>query len=120
MQFRTPARLTASCVLALSVVVGATATTASAASAAVGSSACTTSVKLNTDVSTTVRFRTGPGTNYSATGQLPTGTKVYWACNKGSSGSSSSWGYVKVKSGAHKNKSGWVARIYINTPMQLN
>lgn len=119
MNARTPARLTVTTMLALSVVAGVTATTASAASPAVGASACTTSVKLNTDVNTTVRFRTGPGTKYVATGQLAKGTKVYWACNKGSTGSAKSWGLVKVKSGAHKNKIGWVARTYINTPMQF-
>lgn len=117
----TPARLAASSMLALSVVAGVTATTtstASAATATVGSRACTESVGLNTTVSTTVKFRTGPGTKYLAKGQLPKGTRVYWACNKGSTGSAKSWGYVKVKSGVHKNKSGWVARTYINTPMQ--
>jgi hypothetical protein len=117
----TPARLAASSMLALSVVAGVTATTASTASAAtatVGSRACNHSVKLNTDVSTTVKFRTGPGTKYLAKGQLPTGTKVFWSCNKGSTGSAKSWGYVKVKSGVHAGKWGWVARTYINTPMQ--
>lgn len=118
MDLRTPARLTAASILALSVVAGAAATNASAASATVGRSACTTSVGLNTDTNATVRFRTGPGTKYLATGQLSKGTKVYWSCNKGSTGSGRSWGYVKVKNGAHKNKWGWVARTYINTPMQ--
>ncbi|CAM5703544.1 hypothetical protein SALBM311S_00633 [Streptomyces alboniger] len=122
MTLRTPARLAAAAVLALSVTAGvaATATTASAAPSKVGRSACTESVKLNTTVSTTVRFRTGPGTKYTGTGQLAKNTRVYWDCNKGSTGSGKSWGYVKVKSGVHKGETGWVARIYINTPMQLD
>jgi uncharacterized protein YraI len=116
----TTGRVIASATLALSVTAGAMATTASAAPAAVGKSACTESVKLNTTVSENVRFRPGPGTKYAATGQLSKGTGVYWACNKGSTGSDKSWGFVKVKTGAHKGKTGWVARTYINTPMQLD
>lgn len=120
MQFRTSARLAASATLALAVAAGLTVTTASTASAAVGRSACTETVKLNTDVSAAVRFRPGPGTKYAATGQLNKGTRVYWSCNKGSTGSDKSWGYVQVKSGSHKGAWGWVARTYINTPMQTD
>ncbi|WP_327359595.1 hypothetical protein [Streptomyces sp. NBC_01304] len=123
MNLRTPARLATSGLLALSVAAGATAattSTASAASGSVGRSACTESVDLYTDVSTTVKFRKGPGTKYVAKGQLSKRTKVYWDCNKGRTGSGKSWGYVKVLSGAHKGERGWVFRNYINTPMQLD
>lgn len=116
----TTGRVIASATVALSVTVGVTAATTTTAAAAVGKSACTESVKLNTTVSETVRFRPGPGTKYAATGQLSKNTGVYWDCNKGSTGSSKSWGFVKVKTGVHKGKTGWVARTYINTPMQLD
>ena len=99
---------------------GAVATASTANAATVGSGACTHQIKLNTDVYTTVKFRTGPGTGYTATGQLSKGTDVYWQCNKGDNGKPGAWGYVTVKSGAHKGKKGWVAAQYINVPMQLD
>ncbi|MFI6113304.1 hypothetical protein [Kitasatospora sp. NPDC051164] len=99
---------------------GAVATASTASAATVGSGACTHQIKINTDVYTTVKFRTGPGTGYTATGQLSTGTDVYWQCNKGSNGKPGAWGYVTVKSGAHKGQKGWVAAQYINVPMQLD
>lgn len=123
MNLRTPARLTTSGLLALSVVAGVTATTTSPASAVVstvGTKACTEWARLNTTVSATVKLRSGPGTKYVAMRQLAKNTKVYWSCTRGLSGSGKSWGHVLVKSGANKGKSGWVARRYINTPMQLS
>ncbi|MEU9168593.1 hypothetical protein AB0D34_12480 [Streptomyces sp. NPDC048420] len=122
MKLHTPARLATSGLLALSVAAGMTvaATSTATAASSVGKKACTTSVGLNTTVSTTVRLRTGPGTKYLAKGQLAKNTRVYWSCNRGSTGSGTSWGYVLVKSGANKGKSGWVYRTYINTPMQLD
>ncbi|MFF9819846.1 SH3 domain-containing protein [Streptomyces sp. NPDC014006] len=123
MKFRAPARLAVSAALALSAAAGMTAATApaaSAASATVGASACTEKIKLDTTVNAAVRFHTGPGTSYTATGQLNKGTGVYWSCNKGSAGSSKSWGYVKVYTGAHKGQWGWVSRPYIDTPMQTD
>lgn len=99
---------------------GAVATASTASAATVGSGSCTHQIKINTDVYTTVKFRTGPGTKYTATGQLSKGTRVYWQCNKGDNGKPSAWGYVKVTSGAHKGKTGWVAAQYINVPMQLD
>ncbi|MGW0844269.1 hypothetical protein ACWD26_29845 [Streptomyces sp. NPDC002787] len=120
MKFRTTGRLIASATLALSVTAGAMATTASAAPAAVGKSACNKSVKLDTRVSATVKFRTGPGTKYTAKGQLAEDTRVYWACNRGSTGSDKSWSYLKVKNGAHKGKWGWVSQRYVPVPMQLD
>ncbi|MFE2322170.1 hypothetical protein ACFXC8_56175 [Streptomyces sp. NPDC059441] len=120
MKLRTPARLAASAALALSVAAGATVATAATASAAVGKSACTESVKLATTTTTTVKFRTGPGTKYTAKGQLSTNTSGYWACNKGSTGSSKSWGYIQVKSGAHKGEWGWVSSRYLTVPMNLD
>ncbi|WP_030965975.1 SH3 domain-containing protein [Streptomyces sp. NRRL S-378] len=103
------------------LLLGGALTTASTASAAtIGSGACTHQIKINTDVYTAVNFRTGPGTGYTATGLLSKGTDVYWQCNKGSNGKPGAWGYVTVKSGAHKGKKGWVAAQYINVPMQLD
>lgn len=102
------------------LLLGGAVATASASAATVGSGACTHQIKLNTDVYTTVKFRTGPGTGYTATGQLSKGTDVYWQCNKGDNGKPGAWGYVTVKSGAHKGKKGWVAAQYINVPMQLD
>lgn len=99
---------------------GAVATASTASAATVGAGACTHQIRLSTDVYTTVKFRTGPGTGYAATGQLSKGTDVYWQCNKGSNGKPGAWGYVTVKSGAHKSKKGWVAAQYITVPMQLD
>ncbi|MFI6688379.1 SH3 domain-containing protein [Streptomyces sp. NPDC050485] len=99
---------------------GAVATASTASAATLGSGACTHQIKIDTDVYTTVNFRTGPGTGYTATGQLSPGTRVYWQCNKGSNGEPGAWGYVTVTSGAHKGEQGWVAAQYINVPMQLD
>ncbi|MER6443750.1 SH3 domain-containing protein [Streptomyces venezuelae] len=99
---------------------GALATASTASAASIGSGACTHQIKINTDVDTAVNFRTGPGTGYTATGLLSKGTDVYWQCNKGDNGKPGAWGYVTVKSGAHKGKKGWVAAQYINVPMQLD
>jgi hypothetical protein len=122
MKLHAPARLAASGLLAVSVAAGMTVTATSTASAAssVGKQACTESVGLATTVSTTVKLRTGPGTKYLAKGQLSKNTRVYWSCNRGSTGSGKSWGYVLVKSGPNKGTSGWVYRTYINTPMNLD
>lgn len=49
---------------------------ATASAATVGSGACTHQIKINTDVYTAVKFRTDPGTGYTATGQLSKGTDV--------------------------------------------
>ncbi|MEV7590525.1 SH3 domain-containing protein [Streptomyces sp. NPDC089922] len=103
------------------LLLGGSVVAASSASAAtIGSGACTHQIKINTDVYTAVNFRTGPGTGYTATGLLAKGTDVYWQCNKGDNGKPGAWGYVTVKSGAHKGKKGWVAAQYINVPMQLD
>jgi hypothetical protein len=123
MNLHTPARLATSGLLALSVVAGATAATAlpaSAAASSVGKKACTQSVKLNTRVSATVKFRTGPGVKWLAKGQLAEDTRVYWACNRGSTGSNASWSYVKVENGVHAGKVGWVSKRYVPVPMQLS
>ncbi|MFF7166853.1 hypothetical protein ACFZBP_36650 [Streptomyces sp. NPDC008086] len=123
MNLHTPARLATAGLLALSVAAGATAATtlpASAAASSVGTKACTEWVHLKTTVSATVKLRSGPGTKYVAIKQLSKDTKVYWDCNRGSTGSGKSWGHVQVKSGVNKGKTGWVARTYINTPMQLS
>ncbi|MET8582233.1 hypothetical protein ABZX39_15290 [Streptomyces collinus] len=45
-----------------------------------GSKACTHQVKLDTRVTATVNFRTGPGTGYTSLGLLKKGQGVYWAC----------------------------------------
>lgn len=42
------------------ILGGAVATASTASAATVGSGACTHQIKLNTDVYTTVKFRTGP------------------------------------------------------------
>lgn len=102
------------------LLLGGAVATASTASAATGAGACTHQIKINTDVYTTVKFRTGPGTSYTATGQLSKGTDVYWQCNKGRNDKPNAWGYVTVKSGPLKGKKGWVAAQYINVPMQLD
>ncbi|MGY4963638.1 hypothetical protein [Streptomyces sp. 900105245] len=99
---------------------GAVATASTASAATVGAGACTHQIKINTDVYTTVKFRTGPGTGYTATGQLSKGTDVYWQCNKGRNDKPNAWGYVTVKSGPLKGQKGWVAAQYINVPMQLD
>ncbi|MEU6355953.1 hypothetical protein ABZ896_42695 [Streptomyces sp. NPDC047072] len=122
MKLNAPARLATSGLLALSVAAGISVSVTSPANAAssVGRSACTEPVGFATTVSTTVKLRTGPGTKYLAKGQLSKNTRVLWSCNRGSTGSGKSWGYVLVKTGANKGKWGWVYRIYINTPMQLD
>ncbi|MFF5304849.1 hypothetical protein ACFY5F_36375 [Streptomyces sp. NPDC013161] len=112
MKLHAPVRLAASGLLAVPVAAGMAVTATSAASS-VGKKACTESVGLATTVSTTVKLRTGPGTKYLAKGQLAKNARVYWSCNRGSTGSGKSWGYVLVKSG-------WVYRTYINPPMNLD
>ncbi|WNI20093.1 SH3 domain-containing protein [Actinacidiphila sp. ITFR-21] len=96
------------------LLLGGAVATASTASAATTSKTCTHSAKLNTYVDATVMFRTGPGTGYTAKGQLSKNTRIYYACYKGN------WGYVKPSSGAHKGETGWVSRSYISIPMQLD
>ncbi|MFF7166854.1 hypothetical protein ACFZBP_36655 [Streptomyces sp. NPDC008086] len=122
MNLRT-SRLATSGLLTLSLVAGvtvATSATANAAVSSVGKKACTESVKLNTRVSATVKFRTGPGVKWLAKGQLAEDTRVYWGCNRGSTGSNKSWSYVKVKNGVHAGKVGWVSQRYVPVPMQLD
>ncbi|MFG3207363.1 SH3 domain-containing protein [Streptomyces sp. NPDC048192] len=96
-----------------SSVLGLTVAGAAPASA-VTSSACTHQVRLDTRVTATVNFRTGPGTGYTSTGLLMKGQGVYWACYRGN------WGYVKPYYGAHKGQYGWVSRDYIAVPMQTD
>ncbi|WP_435279947.1 SH3 domain-containing protein [Streptomyces sp. 1222.5] len=97
--------------VAATSVLGLTLAAAAPASA-VTSKACTHQVKLDTRVTATVNFRTGPGTSYTSLGLLPKGQGVYWACYKGN------WGYLKPYYGAHKGHWGWVSRTYIDVPMQ--
>lgn len=87
---------------------------AAAPANAVTRSACTHRVKLDTRVTATVNFRTGPGTGYTSLGLLNKGQGVYWACYKGN------WGYLKPYYGAHKGQWGWVSRTYIDVPMQTD
>ncbi|MEW1760538.1 SH3 domain-containing protein [Streptomyces cyaneofuscatus] len=56
----------------------------------------------------TVNLRTGPGTGYTAFGQLPKGTKIYAACSKGA------FTYIKVRSGYWKGQLGWIHGGYVN------
>ncbi|EDY49224.1 hypothetical protein [Streptomyces clavuligerus] len=88
------------------LMLASTVATTSTASAAgtFGSKPCTQQIKLDTQVDATVEFSPGPGTKYTASGQLTKRTSVYRQCNKGSSGKRGSWGHVKVKSGAPRAK----------------
>ncbi|MEU0275849.1 hypothetical protein ABZ129_29140, partial [Streptomyces sp. NPDC006307] len=62
------------------VVAGGTVALAPAASA-VGSSACTKNVAdYDSQTDTTVNFRTGPGTGYTAKGTVPSSTEVRVYC----------------------------------------
>ncbi|WP_317440748.1 SH3 domain-containing protein [Streptomyces collinus] len=99
--------------VAASSVLGLSLAAAAPASAVTGS-ACTHQVKLDTRVTATVNFRTGPGTSYTSLGLLNKGQGVYWACYKGN------WGYLKPYYGAHKRQWGWVSRTYIDVPMQTD
>ncbi|MGW3361212.1 SH3 domain-containing protein [Streptomyces bungoensis] len=100
--------------VAASSVLGLSLAAAAPASAVTGSTACTHQVRLDTRVTATVNFRTGPGTGYTSLGLLPKGQGVYWACYKGN------WGYLKPYYGAHKGQWGWVSRTYIDVPMQTD
>lgn len=98
------------------VVAGGTLALAPAASA-VGSSACTKNVAdYDSQTDTTVNFRTGPGTDYTAKGTVSQDTTVRVYCTaKGGA-----WAYLKVTGGAHKGKTGWIAYKYLAVPMQLS
>ncbi|PKW12500.1 hypothetical protein SAMN05428944_0223 [Streptomyces sp. 1222.5] len=91
----TPAHRVRTMAVAASVL-GLSLAAAAPASAATGSKACTHQVKLDTRVTATVNFRTGPGTSYTNLGLLTQGQGVYWACYRGN------WGYLKPYYGAHK------------------
>ncbi|MET9431637.1 SH3 domain-containing protein [Streptomyces sp. NPDC003036] len=98
------------------VVAGGTVALAPAASA-VGSSACTKNVAdYDSQTDTTVNFRTGPGTGYTAKGTVPSSTEVRVYCTaKGGA-----WAYLKVTEGAHKGKTGWIADKWLAVPMQTS
>ncbi|MET9119515.1 SH3 domain-containing protein [Streptomyces longwoodensis] len=100
------------------LILGGAVATASTASAAgkVGAGACTKKVQIHSWVesASALKIRTGPGTGYSATGQLSRMTGVWWSCNKGS------WAYIKVERGPHKGEWGWVAKQYLAVPMQTD
>ncbi|WP_333774160.1 hypothetical protein [Streptomyces sp. IBSBF 3136] len=91
-----PAHRARAMALAASSMLGLSLAAAAPASAVTGS-ACTHQVKLDTRVTATVNFRTGPGTSYTSLGLLNKGQGVYWAC-KGN------WGYLKPYYGAHKGQ----------------
>lgn len=100
------------------LLLGGAVATASTASAAgkIGGSACTKKVRIDSWIegAKAVKFRTGPGTNYTATGQLSNMTGVYWSCSK------DKWGYIKVERGPHKGKWGWVSTRYLAVPVILD
>lgn len=117
MKLRTPARLAASAMLALSVVAGVSVTTAPAASAAEMPCKPRVYYKINTNA---VNFRTGPSTNYRSKGLLYKGD---WGKKVGTSGS---WIKLqlgqKSRTGLAKGTTGWVAKKYAYdcVPMQLD
>ncbi|MFJ2730503.1 hypothetical protein [Streptomyces collinus] len=74
--------------VATSSMLGLTFAAAAPASAVTGS-ACTHQVKLDTRVTATVNFRTGPGTGCTSLGLLNKGQGVYWACYKATGATSS-------------------------------
>jgi hypothetical protein len=85
---------------------------------AVGSSGCTSSNVATANypapshktltTANGLRFRSGPGTSYSAKGQLKAWTHITLTC----SAKRYSWAYGKVTSGAHKGQWGWINRNY--------
>ncbi|MEV5748325.1 hypothetical protein AB0L00_10940 [Actinoallomurus sp. NPDC052308] len=104
-------------VVAGAVALGGVVATATAASA-VGSSKCTVNITDSTyKTTTTVKFRTGPSTGYTALGSLSTGTKFYGTCkydpSYGIGVSDQVWTYGKVTSGANTGKWGWVYSSYL-------
>ncbi|MWA15931.1 SH3 domain-containing protein [Streptomyces sp. BA2] len=115
MKHKVAARL-ASVAAVSAVVVGGTVALAPTASA-VGSSACTKNVaNYDTQTDTTVKFRTGPGTGYTAKGTVGEGRWVYVTCTaKGGA-----WAFLKVTSGPHKGETGWIADKYLAVPMQTS
>lgn len=81
---------------------------------AVGSSACTANV-TDQDIwpyTDGVRFRSGPGTSFSAMGLLYESDQLTVRCRKGS------WYYVstdtKTRTGIARNTYGWISGSYIN------
>lgn len=104
-------RRAATATAAGALLLGGAITMAPTASAAPGSGSCTSkppSIDVHTYVeSSNVKFRSGPGSKYTAKGLLTKGTKVYQPCIRGS------WSYIKVTSGSHKGEKGWVAGQYL-------
>ncbi|GAA3137516.1 hypothetical protein ACFQ0X_29635 [Streptomyces rectiviolaceus] len=98
------------------VVAGGTVALAPAASA-VGSSACTKNVEnYYSQTDTTVKFRTGPGTGYTAKGTVGEGRRVYVTCTA----AGGKWAFLKVLSGPHKGETGWIAYKWLAVPMQTS
>lgn len=96
------------------LLLGGAVTMAPSASA-VGKSACKASAAgLGNYVDTTSKFRSGPGTKYTAKGLLTKNTKVTPYCSRSKS---STWSYVKVNSGAHKGKKGWSSYVVVGTQL---
>ena len=105
---RTMLRRAAVTATALAALGGSAVVMAPTASA-VGSSGCTKDVSnyhSETEASA-LKFRTGPGTGYTAKGQLSYATDVYVGCLHGD------WSYIRVESGAHDGEYGWVYSDYI-------
>ncbi|MER6684636.1 SH3 domain-containing protein [Streptomyces olivaceoviridis] len=84
------------------------------AATAVGQSACRSDFYYLPGVINTnsVNLRSGPGTSYSSKGLLSKGTRLTWICYKPGTATTSSWDYVKIKSGVHKGTYGWVSARY--------
>lgn len=89
---------------------------------AVGSSACVHSTVPNDNVdhkrhpsaagsvhANGLRLRTGPGSQYTAKGQLSELTGMSITCTS----SHDSWLYGEVLTGAHKGEWGWVSNRYV-------
>ncbi|MEU7156095.1 hypothetical protein AB0A98_06570 [Streptomyces chrestomyceticus] len=114
---RTVMRRAATAAVTGALLFGGVIATASTASAAPGKGSCTAkppAIDVHTYAEESVRFRTGPGTRYTATGLLTKGTKVYQMCTRGT------WSYVQVMSGPHKYKMGWVSGTALAIHMQLD
>ncbi|PCG82288.1 hypothetical protein CIB93_30735 [Streptomyces sp. WZ.A104] len=105
---------TATAVAALSI--GGVTAMSSPAAAAVGAGSCTRNMADYTAwTDTTVHLRSGPSTGYTSLGLLSTDTKVTVMCWR-----STTWAYVKVRSGANVGKTGWVSTSYLAVQMNLS
>ncbi|MCC3655763.1 SH3 domain-containing protein [Streptomyces sp. S07_1.15] len=103
------ARVGAAAATGVVLLTGGAVALAPAANAVGGHSRCTADANYTGKVRVAnVNLRKGPGTSHKSYGQLTKGARVYVDCYRQPDITKQPWLYVKVKSGAHTGKRGWV------------